>query len=575
MQRDFLKDFQPTLFLSLKKYTREKLMADLMAGLIVGIVALPLAIAFGISSGVTPEKGIITAIIAGFIISFLGGSHVQIGGPTGAFIVIVYGIVEQFGVTGLAIATLLAGIMLVLMGVLKLGTVIRFIPYPIVVGFTSGIALTIFSTQIKDLFGLSIAKVPSDFFAKWGVYFQQLETINWWATGIGLLSVVIIFITPRFSRKIPGSLIAIVLTTLIALVMKNYFGIGAIETIGDRFHIDNHLPQATPIGFNLDTIRLLFPSAFTIAMLGAIESLLSATVADGVTGKRHNSNMELVAQGVANIVTPFFGGIPATGAIARTMTNINNGGRTPIAGIIHAIVLLLILLFLGDLTKHIPMACLAGVLVVVSYNMSEWRNFVSLLKQSGGTMAVLLTTFILTVVFDLTVAIEVGLLLAIFLFLKRMSESTHMSVTTGKIEMSKEIESHTENLQEEVLHLPKGVEVYEIDGPFFFGVANKFDDLMREIGERAKIRIIRMRKVPFIDATGLNNLQNLCKKSKREKIQVILSGVNDDVRAKISNSSIPEIIGEENICSNIHLAVERANELNNRIEEDRIKKHKS
>ncbi|HHT30097.1 SulP family inorganic anion transporter [Petrimonas mucosa] len=575
MQRDFLKDFQPTLFLSLKKYTREKLMADLMAGLIVGIVALPLAIAFGISSGVTPEKGIITAIIAGFIISFLGGSHVQIGGPTGAFIVIVYGIVEQFGVTGLAIATLLAGIMLVLMGVLKLGTVIRFIPYPIVVGFTSGIALTIFSTQIKDLFGLSIAKVPSDFFAKWGVYFQQLETINWWATGIGLLSVVIIFITPRFSRKIPGSLIAIVLTTLIALVMKNYFGIGAIETIGDRFHIDNHLPQATPIGFNLDTIRLLFPSAFTIAMLGAIESLLSATVADGVTGKRHNSNMELVAQGVANIVTPFFGGIPATGAIARTMTNINNGGRTPIAGIIHAIVLLLILLFLGDLTKHIPMACLAGVLVVVSYNMSEWRNFVSLLKQSGGTMAVLLTTFILTVVFDLTVAIEVGLLLAIFLFLKRMSESTHMSVTTGKIEMSKEIESHTGNLQEEVLHLPKGVEVYEIDGPFFFGVANKFDDLMREIGERAKIRIIRMRKVPFIDATGLNNLQNLCKKSKREKIQVILSGVNDDVRAKISNSSIPEIIGEENICSNIHLAVERANELNNRIEEDRIKKHKS
>ena len=302
---------------------------------------------------------------------------------------------------------------------------------------------------------------------------------------------------------------------------------------------------------------------------------LSATVADGVTGKRHNSNMELVAQGVANIVTPFFGGIPATGAIARTMTNINNGGRTPIAGIIHAIVLLLILLFLGDLTKHIPMACLAGVLVVVSYNMSEWRNFVSLLKQSGGTMAVLLTTFILTVVFDLTVAIEVGLLLAIFLFLKRMSESTHMSVTTGKIEMSKEIESHTGNLQEEVLHLPKGVEVYEIDGPFFFGVANKFDDLMREIGERAKIRIIRMRKVPFIDATGLNNLQNLCKKSKREKIQVILSGVNDDVRAKISNSSIPEIIGEENICSNIHLAVERANELNNRIEEDRIKKHKS
>ena len=574
MQKKFLKEFQPALFVSLKNYNKEKFVADAMSGLIVGIVALPLAIAFGISSGVTPEKGIVTAIIAGFIISFLGGSKVQIGGPTGAFIVIVYGIVEQFGVTGLAIATVIAGIMLLMMGFLKLGTVIKFIPYPIVVGFTAGIALTIFSTQIKDLFGLSIQKVPSDFFAKWGLYFQNLNTINWWAAAIGILSVAIIFLTPQFSKKIPGSLIAIIFMTVVVFLMKNYLGITSIETIGDRFVINSQLPQAEPIGFSLESIRVLFPSAFTIAMLGAIESLLSATVADGVIGKRHNSNMELVAQGVANIVTPFFGGIPATGAIARTMTNINNGGRTPVAGIIHAIVLLLILLFLGDLTKHIPMACLAGVLVVVAYNMSEWRSFRSLAKQSRGTFAVLLTTFALTVIFDLTIAIEVGLLLAVFLFLKRMTESTHVSVTTGKVDISKDIESHSGNLQDEVLHLPKGIEVYEIDGPFFFGVANKFDDLMRGIGERANIRIIRMRKVPFIDATGLNNLQNLCKNSRKEKIQVILSGVNDTVRASIEKSKVPDIIGKENICSNIHLAVERALVLHEQIKEEKQKKHK-
>ena len=574
MQKKFLKEFQPALFVSLKNYNKEKFVADAMSGLIVGIVALPLAIAFGISSGVTPEKGIVTAIIAGFIISFLGGSKVQIGGPTGAFIVIVYGIVEQFGVTGLAIATVIAGIMLLMMGFLKLGTVIKFIPYPIVVGFTAGIALTIFSTQIKDLFGLSIQKVPSDFFAKWGLYFQNLNTINWWAAAIGILSVAIIFLTPRFSKKIPGSLIAIIFMTVVVFLMKNYLGITSIETIGDRFVINSQLPQAEPIGFSLESIRVLFPSAFTIAMLGAIESLLSATVADGVIGKRHNSNMELVAQGVANIVTPFFGGIPATGAIARTMTNINNGGRTPVAGIIHAIVLLLILLFLGDLTKHIPMACLAGVLVVVAYNMSEWRSFRSLAKQSRGTFAVLLTTFALTVIFDLTIAIEVGLLLAVFLFLKRMTESTHVSVTTGKVDISKDIESHSGNLQDEVLHLPKGIEVYEIDGPFFFGVANKFDDLMRGIGERANIRIIRMRKVPFIDATGLNNLQNLCKNSRKEKIQVILSGVNDTVRASIEKSKVPDIIGKENICSNIHLAVERALVLHEQIKEEKQKQHR-
>lgn len=539
-----------------------------MAGLIVGIVALPLAIAFGISSGVTPEKGIVTAIIAGFIISFLGGSKVQIGGPTGAFIVIVYGIVEKFGVTGLAMATVMAGIMLVLMGVLKLGSVIKFIPYPIVVGFTSGIALTIFSTQIKDLFGLNIDKVPSDFFAKWAVYFQQFGTIDWWATAIGILSVAIIFLTPKISGKIPGSLIAIIFMTVVVFLLKQYAGISGIETIGDRFQIKSQLPQVESIGFSLESIRTLFPSAFTIAMLGAIESLLSATVADGVIGTRHNSNVELIAQGAANIITPFFGGIPATGAIARTMTNINNGGRTPVAGLIHAVVLLLILLFLGDLTKHIPMACLAGVLVVVAYNMSEWRTFKSLAKESMSTLAVLLTTFLLTVIFDLTIAIEVGLLLAVFLFLKRMAESTQVSVTTGKVDMAKEVESHSGSLDNEVLHLPKGVEVYEIDGPFFFGVANKFDDIMREIGEKAHIRIIRMRKVPFIDSTGLYNLENLCENSQKEKIQIILSGVNDAVHGSLYKSKIPYIVGEENICSHIHAAVERATQLMEMIEDN-------
>ncbi len=554
MRINFLQDFQPVLFHSLKTYNKEKFFADLMSGLIVGVVALPLAIAFGIASGVAPEKGIYTAIIAGFIISFLGGSKVQIGGPTGAFIVIVYGIVEQYGVQGLAIATVLAGIMLLAMGFLKLGAVIKFIPYPIVIGFTSGIALTIFSTQIKDFFGL----LPSGFIEKWGVYLQHFGSINWWAALIAMISVVIIIFTPKISRKVPGSLVALVVMTLAAYLMKTYGGITTIETIGDRFIINNQLPDMEQIPLSLESIRLLSPAAFTIAMLGAIESLLSATVADGATGHKHNSNMELVAQGAANIITPFFGGIPATGAIARTMTNINNGGRTPVAGIIHAVVLLLIVLFLGDLTRHIPMACLAGVLVVVAYNMSEWRTFVLLTRQSKSTMGILMTTFLLTVIFDLTIAIGVGLMLAIFGFLKRMNESTQISRTTGSIDLAKEMESQPADTQEEVLHLPNGVEVYEIEGPFFFGVASKFDEITRELGDHPRIRIIRMRKVPFIDSTGLNNLEMLCRRSKKEKIQIILSGVKENVRESIEKSDIPQIIGSENVCSNIHLAVERA-----------------
>ncbi len=471
-----MKVFDPQIFHSLKNYNKEKFYADLMAGVIVGIVALPLAIAFGIASGVTPEKGIYTAIIAGFIISFLGGSKVQIGGPTGAFIVIVYGIVEQYGVTGLAIATIIAGVMLLAMGFLKLGAVIKFIPYPVVVGFTSGIALTIFATQMKDLFGLEIAKVPADFIHKWVAYFQNIETINWWALAVGILSVVIIAITPRFSKKIPGSLVAIIVMTIVVYVMRQYFGIQSIETIGDRFVIDAALPEMTTYNIDFDSVRTLLPVAFSIAMLGAIESLLSATVADGVIGSKHNSNTELIAQGAANIIAPLFGGIPATGAIARTMTNINNGGRTPVAGVIHAVVLLLIVLFLGDLTKHIPMACLAGVLIVVAYNMSEWRTFRALMKSTRSDAAVLFTTFSLTVIFDLTIAIQIGLLLAVVLFLRRIMAVSTVSVFKSEMESIIDGGAGDLTMETEQVQIPKGVSIYEIEGPFCFGVAIKFEE---------------------------------------------------------------------------------------------------
>lgn len=554
-------DFQPVLFDTIKNYNKEKFFADLMAGIIVGIVALPLAIAFGIASGVSPEQGLITAIIAGFIISFLGGSNVQIGGPTGAFIVIVYGIIQQFGMEGLAIATVMAGIMLVLMGAFKLGAIIRFIPYPIVVGFTSGIALTIFTTQIKDLFGLTMNQVPADFVSKWIAYFQHFDSTNWIALAVGISSILIISITPKFSKKIPGSLIAIIVMTIISYLLRHHLNITGLETIGDRFEINASLPTPNSLAFNIETINQLLPAAFTIAILGAIESLLSATVADGVTGHKHNSNTELIAQGAANIVVPFFGGIPATGAIARTMTNINNGGRTPVAGLIHAVVLLLILLFLGPLTKHIPMACLAGVLVIVSYNMSEWRTFKSLMKNSKSDVAVLLTTFLLTVIFDLTIAIEIGLLLALVLFMKRMSEVTHITVSKDQLDLSHESEIYHE---EEKLTVPKGVEVYEIDGPFFFGVANKFDECMKTIGDKPRIRIIRMRKVPFMDTTGLHNLESLYRLSAKEKIQIILSGVNAQVHETLKKSGFATLLGEENICSNINEALQRAQNLTDR-----------
>ena len=555
-------DFKPRLLQCLKNYNRKTFVADLMAGIIVGIVALPLAIAFGIASGVTPENGIITAIVAGFVISALGGSKVQIGGPTGAFIIIIYGIIQQYGMEGLTIATLMAGVFLILFGFLHLGTIIKFIPYPIVVGFTSGIAVTIFTTQVKDLFGLNIASVPSDFIEKWICYFNNFSTVDLWSSVIGIVSVVIIMLTPKVSKKIPGSLVAIIVMTVAALLLKQFAGVESIETIGDRFAISNSLPEATVPALSWETIKNLVSPAITIAILGAIESLLSAAVADGVIGDHHNSNTELIAQGVANLASPIFGGIPATGAIARTMTNINNGGRTPIAGIVHAVVLLLIFLFLMPLAKYIPMACLAGVLVVVSYGMSGWRSFLALMKNPKSDVTVLLITFFLTIIFDLTIAIEVGLIIACLLFMRRMSETTDVHVISNEINPDDEdSDMHLGNIEH--LTIPKGVEVYEINGPYFFGAGNRFEEIMATLGDRPQVRIIRMRKVPFVDSTGIHNLTNLCEMSQKEGIQIVLSGVTEKVHSQLNKAGFYDIVGQDNICSHIDIALDRAKEIIN------------
>ena len=553
-----LRGFQPKLFSTLKNgYDKQTLVQDLLAGVIVGIVALPLAIAFGIASGATPEAGILTAIVAGFIISFFGGSKVQIGGPTGAFIVIVYGIIQDYGMSGLCIATFMAGAFLILMGVLHLGTIIKYIPYPIVVGFTSGIALTIFATQIKDLFGLQIENVPAGFLDKWVVYFQHFDTVNWWSLLIGVGSILLIVFTPKISRKIPGSLVAIIIMTIVCLILRGV-GVEGIETIGDRFSISTQLPQAEVPKINWESITRLAQPAMVIAMLGAIESLLSAAVADGVIGDRHDSNQELVAQGIANMVSPLIGGIPATGAIARTMTNINNGGRTPVAGIAHAVVLALIYLFLMPLVKFIPMACLAGILVVVSYNMSEWRSFRAILRNPKSDIIVLLVTFFLTVIFDLTVAIEVGVLIACLLCMKRMAETTNVSVLSDEIDPNADSDVMG-NLDH--LTIPEGVKVYEINGPYFFGIGNKFEEMMGDMGGRAKVRIIRMRKVPFVDSTGMHNLENLVAMSRQQGIHVILSGVNPKVHEVLMRNGFGTIVGEENIRPHINMALERAREV--------------
>ena len=548
-------DFKPKLVSTLKNYSFDKFKNDLVAGIVVGIVALPLAIAFGIASGVSPTVGLITAIIGGFIVSAAGGCTVQIGGPTGAFIVIVYNIIANFGLEGLAVATLMAGLILVALGIFRLGTVIKFIPYPIVVGFTAGIALTIFSTQINDFFGLGLKNVPSEFIPKWGMYLSNFGNVDWITLGVGLAALAIIIVTPKISRRLPGALIAIIVVTLVVSLVPGLH----VETIGDRFgSLSTDIPE--PHGFELSmaTINRLLPSAFTIAILGAIESLLSATVADGVTGTRTNSNTELIGQGMANIIVPFFGGIPVTGAIARTMTNITNGGRTPVAGLVRAIVLFLIFLFLMPLINLIPMACLAAVLIVVSYNMSGWRTIRAIFHNPKSDISVLVLTFLLTVIFDLTIAIEMGLLLAVILFLRRVMENTEIKVYSEQLDIAE----GSETTHHEMLNVNPGVEVYEIDGPFFFGVATKFDELMRTtIGEKPKVRIIRMRKVPFIDSTGIHNLEVLIKSSYDENIQVVLSGVRENVRAALVNAGVNTLLGDDHICDHITKAVEMANRL--------------
>ena len=550
--------YKPKLISCLKHYDKKTLSADIMAGIIVGIVALPLAIAFGIASGVSPEKGIITAIVAGLLVSVFGGSKVQIGGPTGAFIIIIYGIIEQYGMSGLTIATFMAGAFLVLFGLLRLGTIIQYIPYPIVVGFTSGIAITIFSTQVKDFFGMQIEKVPSDFVEKWICYANNVSTIDLWSLFIGMLSLVTIIVLPRISKKIPGSLIAIILTTVVALVLRNYLGITSIETIGDRFSISSDMPGADVPELSWLTMKGLVQPALTIALLGAIESLLSATVADGVIGDRHNSNNELIGQGIANLVTPIFGGIPATGAIARTMTNINNGGRTPVAGIIHAVVLLLIFLFLMPLAKYIPMACLAGILVMVSYNMCGIPSFLGILRNPKSDITVLLVTFFLTIIFDLTIAIEVGIVIACLLFMRRMAETSDVQQVR---DIDVEEESDLQSQHDEHLIVPQDIEVYEINGPFFFGAGNKAEELMTRFREKPSVRIIRMRKVPFIDSTGVHNLSNICIAYKQQGIDDVLSGVNPHVHAVLDKAKLYKIIGEYHICPHIDIALKKAKEL--------------
>ena len=548
-------DFRPKLFSALSHYSFDKFKADLVAGIVVGIVALPLAIAFGIASGVNPTVGLITAIIGGFIVSAAGGCSVQIGGPTGAFIVIVYNIIATFGLEGLAVATFMAGLILVLLGVFRLGTVIKFIPYPIVVEFTAGIALTIFSTQINDFFGLGLKNVPSEFIPKWGMYISNFSRIDFTTLAVGIVSLLIIVLTPKISRRLPGALLAIIIVTAVVTLIPGVH----VETIGDRFgSLQTDIPQPHGFELNMATINMLLPSAFTIAVLGAIESLLSATVADGVTGSRTNSNTELIGQGMANIIVPFFGGIPVTGAIARTMTNITNGGRTPVAGIVHAVVLFLIFLFLMPLINLVPMSCLAAVLLVVSYNMSGWRTIRSIFHNPKSDISVLAVTFLLTVIFDLTIAIEIGLMLAIILFLRRVMENTEIKVYSEQLDIAEGSESTVH----EVLNVNPGVEIYEIDGPFFFGVATKFDEMMRTtLGRKPMVRIIRMRKVPFIDSTGIHNLETLIKSSQEEGIHVVLSGVKDNVRASLVHAGVDKLLGEDHICDHITKAVVMANRL--------------
>ncbi len=544
--------FRPKFFDTIKKYNQQKFFADLSSGVIVGIVALPLSIAFAIASGVAPEKGLITAAIGGFIISFLGGSKVQIAGPTGAFIVVLYSIVEQYGIEGLLMATFMAGLMMLLMGAIRLGGIIQYMPYPIIIGFTSGIAVIIFSTQVQYFFGIAGEGLPADFAGKVVYYFNNVSTVNWYAALIGGLTILFTVYGSKISRKIPGTLMAIIVSTLLV----TFFNI-PVATIGSSFGtLTAEIPSPTLAWIDLSLVRELFLPAFTIAMLGSIESLLSMMVSDGVKNTRSRPDTELMAHGVANLCTPLFGGIPACGAVARTMTNVRNGGQTPVAGMVHSVFILLILLVFGKWARHIPMATLAGILFVVSYNMSEWRSFKAIFNNTKSDITVLLTTFFLTIFLDISVAIQFGLVLAAFLFVKRVSETSDVKVFKNDIVDEK---SHmSDDIEDEKLNIPQGIEVFQIKGPFFFGVANRFEEADKELGEKPKIRIIRMSRVPFIDSTGVKNLNSFLLKSRNDHVHIILSGLPPQPYLTLKKQGIIDRIGKENVCINIEQALERA-----------------
>ncbi|MBS2210949.1 STAS domain-containing protein [Carboxylicivirga mesophila] len=539
--------FKPKFFTVLRSgIDRKQLTNDVFSGVVVGLVALPLAIAFAVASGVSPDKGLITAVVAGFIISLLGGSRVQIGGPTGAFIIIVYGIIEQYGVDGLIISTIMAGVFLVLFGLLKLGTLLKFFPHSLVVGFTSGIALVIFSTQIKDAFGLSVTKVPSEFHAKWLTYFSAIDSINYTAVLVTVATILITVFARRLTSKIPGAFLSIVIITPLVYFLKL-----DVTTIESAFGSIPSSFSITVPSIEIGQLQHYIGPAITIALLGGIESLLSAVVADGMIGGKHRSNTELIAQGIANIVTPFFGGIPATGAIARTATNVKNGGRTPIAGMVHAVTLLLIMLFLGQWAKLIPMACLAGILMVVAYNMSEWRSFVAILKGRYFDILILLTTFVITVFFDLTLAIEIGVVLSALLFMKRMADISDKRI--DDIVDSDVIENYSD--------LPAALKIYEISGPLFFASARRYSEAIEEIGLRCEVLIIRMRHVSFIDQTGLHNLKDTLRMLSNKNITILLSGVNAEIKEEIKQFELTQFVPEALIFDSFNDATQKAVEL--------------
>lgn len=545
---------KPKLFDTLKNYSWAQLRADGIAGIIVGVVAFPLAIAFAIASGVSPDKGLVTAIIAGAIISGLGGSRVQIGGPTGAFVVIVYSILQKYGMDGLLAATIMGGILLVIMGLFRFGSIIKFIPYPVIVGFTSGIAVIIFSSQVRDFFGLTMHTVPAPFTEKWGAYANAFHTLDLSSLGLGIFSLAILIFWKKISNRIPGALVALVAATLIA----HFFRL-PVETIGSRFgEIPHTIPFPVLPAIPWKTLRILLPSAMTIAVLAGMESLLSAVVADGMMGGKHRPNMELVAQGIANIASPLFGGIPATGAIARTATNVHNGGRTPVAGLVHALVLFAIMFFLGKWIAWVPLSCLAAILIIVAYNMSERQSFAMILRSPRSDVAVLWITFLLTVFVDLTAAIQVGLFLALLLFMRRMALVTNVEVVTNELEDEEEPDDPNAMSKRKV---PAKTEVYEINGPFFFGASYKFMEAMNDIGVKSKVRVIRMRNVYALDATGLHTLTQAHKSFKKSGITLIISDLHTQPLFAMEKSGLLEKIGEDNVFGNIDDALNRAREV--------------